>query len=69
MSQTTHRYIGPTTVWGLQHGAPCTLLPHRGPSGMVKITAHGRTWNVMRSQLAAAAPKTKRGLRRLTGRA
>jgi hypothetical protein len=71
MSHTTHRYTGPTTIYGLQHGATCTLLPRKGPCGMVLITAHGRQWNVPRSQLERDSPlygKRRRGLRDRVGR-
>lgn len=49
----THRYVGPTNIYGLTNGARCILLPRRGPCGMVTIFAQGRTWNVTRSQIEA----------------
>jgi hypothetical protein len=52
----THRYVGQTTVFGLQAGARCTLQ-HRGGAcrgGLIGVrTADGRAWQVLRSQLEA----------------
>lgn len=49
----THRYVGPTTTWGLAAGAKCALLGRaRARSGLVQIrTADGRKWFVTRGQL------------------
>lgn len=54
----SHRYTGPTTVWGLSEGAKCELLGKaRNAGGAVQIrTADGRKWNVPRAQVAPLRP-------------
>jgi hypothetical protein len=51
----THRYVGQTTVFGLQAGARCTLQ-HRGGKtrgGLVGIRTADKAWKVLRTQLEA----------------
>lgn len=54
LSEGTHRYTGPSTIYGLARGADVVIV-RRGPSGMLTIrpTSGRRTFNVARHQLQA----------------
>jgi hypothetical protein len=51
----THRYVGPTTVFGLHAGARCAPTPGgRRRGGLVpSTTADGRRWKVPAKQVEA----------------
>lgn len=43
-----HRYIGPTTKWGLMQGTPCAIVGHKAGGVIIQRAADRRRFVVAR---------------------